>query len=340
MNNEIKNIEKILNDQNNKTIFLFCHENPDGDALGGICAMKILIEKYFNENQDRKVYICLNEKDFKNIPNKYLFLPGLNDYVKNEKIFSEKIKGDVGIFLETANVKRAGFDSKNVKFNTTINIDHHKINDFYCDVNWVDSERAAVCEMVYLIFKSLNKEISSEAAVCLYTGILTDTGRFQYSNMKLEIFDIIKDLVLKGVDINFIYRNIYGSRTKNYILFMKEILNNLEFFNIDKILFSYSFVDEDFITRFDIKSEDMDGASDYIRDIDGVEISIFVKAKDSKNYKFSLRSKGNFAVDSISKIFGGGGHSFAAGFQIEADNIIEAKNIFMEKLKEVFGAFK
>lgn len=337
---EIFEIEKILKDENNQTFFLFCHENPDGDALGGVFAMKFLIEKYYsNFSKKRIIKICLTEKNRQNISKSYFFLPTLKDFIENEnnsedsKSFANnKIKGDVAIFIETSNVKRAGFSDENLEVKTIINIDHHKINDFFGQINWVDSKKAAVCEMVYIIYKQLGKKIDLKTALCLYTGILTDTGRFQYSNMKIEIYDIIKGLVKKGIDINFVYTNIYGSKTKNNIFFMKELLNNLEFFNIEKISFAFSFVDENFIQKNSIKHEDMEGATDYLRDIENVDIAIFAKPKMTGIFKFSMRARGNFAVDKLSAIFDGGGHKFAAGFDIKADNILNAKKIVLEKI--------
>lgn len=333
-----KNINKILLDENNKTFFLFCHEMPDGDALGAITGFKAILETYFKK-YGRSFNFAFNEAEYENISvmKKYFFLPHIKGYIDSKNFF-EKIDGDVGIFFESSNFSRAGFLDENIKLKKIINIDHHAINDFYGDINWVDSSMSSTCEMVYLFLKNLELNITKDIATSLYTGILTDTGNFQYSNMKPDIYSIIKDLVEKGLDVNYIYRQIFGTNSKKHVFFEKELLNHLEFFDIENVKFSYSYIDEDFIERNKISSADIYGGSDYLRNIEDVDISIFVKPKSKNEYKFSMRSNGKYKVSEISKLFDGGGHAFAAGFSIEAEDVFDAKGKFLKVLREKFSA--
>jgi phosphoesterase RecJ-like protein len=323
MDKILKNISNIISSSNNQSFLLLLHSSPDGDALGSALALKLLLETYYNKS----VQIYSKDK----IPYKYLFLPNIES-VKIEQNLPSNI--DVTIVLESANIMRTGYLSENLKTKTIINIDHHKTNDLYGDINWVDSEKSAVCEMIYLIYKFLNKEINKNIATCLYVGILTDTGRFQYSNMKPDVYDILKELVSKGLDVNYIYKEIYSRRPKSYINFMRILLDSIEFYCNEQLAISY--IDSDLIEKFALSSDDMDGASEYLRSIDNVEISVFIKPKKNGIYKFSLRSKGKIKIDKLCNSFGGGGHIYAAGFDIKAKNAHKAKDMVLDKIKELF----
>ena len=103
----------------------------------------------------------------------------------------------------------------------------------------------------------------------------------------------------------------------------------MEFFKLNNVNFSYSYIDENFIDKNDITFNDIYGGADYLRDIEDVDISVFVKPKGKNCYKFSMRSNGKYDLTKISKLFDGGGHTFAAGFSVEAKDIFSAKDIFV-----------
>ena len=196
---------------------------------------------------------------------------------------------------------------------------------------------SSTCEMIYWFLKTLDLPLNKDIATSIYTGILTDTGRFQYSNMNSKIYLILKDLVDEGLDINYIYKQIFALKTKKHIFFEKELLNNLEFFKLNNVNFSYSYIDENFIDKNDITFNDIYGGADYLRDIEDVDISVFVKPKGKNCYKFSMRSNGKYDLTKISKLFDGGGHTFAAGFSVEAKDIFSAKDIFVNIIREKFN---
>ncbi|MCP4482136.1 MAG: bifunctional oligoribonuclease/PAP phosphatase NrnA [bacterium] len=312
--------ELILNKENNKFL-IFMHQNPDGDALGSALAMKVLLEKL-----EKDVLVVSVDS----IPHKYDFLPGIKDILKIDK--DTVLIADVAVFIESANIARVGCEKKFLQVGKIINIDHHKINDEYGDINWLDSKKAAVAVMVYEIFKYLDVSINKAAAECLYTGIVTDTGRFQYSNMSIDIYKIIGKLVKKGLDVNYIYRQIYGRKSKSHINFMRLLLANLEFHRESKI--AISFITDLDISENKIINDDIDGAADFLRDIEGVELACFIKPKDEGLYKLSLRSKEYVSVCDISQKFGGGGHKYAAGFELKAESMIDLKNNILQIFSE------
>jgi phosphoesterase RecJ-like protein len=317
----LEQINNIILDDTNKTFLIFAHQNPDGDALGSALACKLLLENF-----NKKVQVISIDKT----PSKYKFLQNSKTIENLSK--DNKISADIAMFMECSNISRSGFDEANIDVKTIINIDHHKVNDYYGYINWVDATYAAVSIMIYKIFKYMNVKISKAAAECMYTGILTDTGRFQYSNTTLDVYDIVKELVKTGVDVNAIYREIYGSRAKSYISFMRIFFNHLEFLKDDLIAISY--IEQDEIDLYGISNEDSDGAVDFLRDIEGVELACFIKPKSNGNYKLSLRSKKCVSVYEAAKEFGGGGHKYAAGFEMQADSAKEVKQKILKVLLE------
>jgi phosphoesterase RecJ-like protein len=321
---EIQNIQKTFADEKNKNFLILFHANPDGDAIGSALALKFLLEKNYKKT------VSIYSKDA--VPDKYKFLPNSASIQHNENL----PEADVTIVMEAGNIERTGYSRETLVTKFLINIDHHQTNDFYADINWVEATRSAVSEMVYLLYKNLDgpKTIDKDPAMCLYVGILTDTGRFQYSNMTPNIYEIIKELVEAGVDVNFVYKNIYGRKSKSHIGFMKNLFNNLEFYSDDQL--AVSFVDADVVEKLNVSVDDMDGACDFLRDIENVEVAVFIKQKKAGVYKFSLRSKGKIELDKLCKFFDGGGHKFAAGFEIKADNILSAKKIALPKIIENF----
>ena len=316
-------IKSVLEDTANQSFMLFCHQHPDGDVLGAALALKFLLEKKYNKS------VTIMSKD--NVPDKFDFLEQVSDINTS----SDLSNVDVSIILECANLSRTGYLAAEIsaKSKKIINIDHHNTNDFYADINWVDSKSAAVCMMVYDIFKYLDVSIDKSAAQYLYVGILTDTGRFQYSNMSLEVYDVIKDLVKNGVDVNFVYRQVYGKKSRSYISFMQILFDNLEYLEVlDSYQLAISYIEDEQLKNYKITVDDTDGAVDYLRDIDGIEIACFIKPAGVGIYKLSLRSKEFVAVDEIAKKFGGGGHKYAAGLEIKAETAEAAKMKLLQVL--------
>ncbi len=318
-------IKGVVLDPDNKNFLLLFHSNPDGDAIGSALGAKFLLEKMWKQKYGtamlgKRVFVYSSDE----LPKKFAFLPGFDGIVVSKNLPNV----DVTIVMESSSLNRAGFPLLSSK--TVINIDHHVINDNYGDINWVDSNKAAACQMIYDILIYFGVELDFDIAVCLYVGILTDTGRFQYSNTTIEIYDIIRNLVEQGINVNEIFTRIYGSKTLTQVKFMQIVLRNIEFFCDNKIIISH--IDESDIEAFDIKSDDMDGAVEYLRDIENVEVSMFIKPQID-TYKISFRSKGKVRLSELVKLYDGGGHVFAAGCEIKKQDLDEAKNRILENLK-------
>ncbi len=284
---EIKKANKIV---------IFTHESPDGDAIGSSLGMYQVLLKL-----GKKVDIVIPE-----FPKVYDFLPGRDD-VKNEA----NSDYDLLISLDCADLKRLnGAEKIFDEIPVTINIDHHSSNTMYADYNYVDPVTPACAQLLIAGFKYLNIEISKDIGKCLLTGIITDTGGFQYSGVNAETFEFTAWLIQKGVNESEIYRKVLQMKTIPHFELRKIVMDRLEFYENGKIAFSY-------ITREDelkVKANpgDHEGLVEIGRDIEGVEVSILLRETE-KGFKCSLRSNEYVNVSDVGMMFNGGGHPRAAG---------------------------
>ena len=305
MNNIIVEIKKSNN------IVLLCHKNPDGDAIGSTIAMYHLLKKIGKE-----VDIVIE-----NAPVRFDFINGFEEI----KVSSNK-EYDVGIILDTANVEKINNPddiTNNIK--KLVVIDHHKSNTHYGNINFID-DRPACCEIVYNIIKKMNIEIDTLLGVPLCSGMLTDTGGLSHPDVKSSTYQMASELS-KVVDIPTIYKKVLGTITKGQFELKKIGMDNLEFHKDNQIAFTY--ITEEELNKLELKRNEADILANLGRDIEGVEVSIFVRKYKEEN-RVSLRSN-NIDVNEVAKVFNCGGHKNAAGISSTKDfNILKD-----ELIKEV-----
>lgn len=217
-----------------------------------------------------------------------------------------------------------GYEKYFEKAKTKIVIDHHSSNKMYGDINFVNPVSPACCEVLIGMFDYFGIEINKEIGTSLITGIITDTGGFNY-NVNAETFDFAAMLLRKGIKISDVYGKVLRTKTKANFELTRIANNRLEFLEDGKVAFTY-ITDED-EKKVDAKMGDHEGIVEEGRDIEGVEVSIFLHeaADKAKGFKISLRSKDYINVADICLMFGGGGHPRAAGaFSLgEVDQIKE-----------------
>ena len=287
---EIK--EKILTSD---SIAILTHENPDGDAVGSSLGLMNALEKI-----GKKVDVIIPA-----LNKMYEMLPG---YEKIKQSSQEKY--DLCIALDCADMDRLHICREIFeKSKNTMVIDHHITNQNYGDVNYVNAVASSTCQNLIVVLGYLGITISKDIAMCLYTGILTDTGGFRY-NVQVETFEIAAMLLETGIDISKIYRNFFDVTTIPRTKSLGKALERLELLANGKVAFTYLTKEDEEI--FGMTDGDHEGIVNYGRDIENVEVSIFVRQKDDK-YKVSMRSNEYVDVSLIASKFGGGGHMKAAG---------------------------
>ena len=313
----ICNLDNIIKDS--KKILLLSHMNPDGDTLGSMCAMYSMIYNRFKKKADMSVV--------SNIPYNYRFLPNVN---LAQRYIDKSVVYDLVIALDVAAIDRV-LDSKIFfdKATVTVNIDHHKTNPKFGDYQIIEPDSSSCGEVLYNYFKANNWKIDKDSAVCLYTAIMTDTGNFKFENTSSNTFRAAADLVDAGANPNYIYKQCYETKTKNFVLFQNYCVNKAEFINDNKI--AYTTVYKKDLEKFSAGDDYTDGIAETLRAIDTTEVAFVAKEVDTKLTKISMRSK-TTDVASICSDFGGGGHTYAAGCTIKA-SVKDAVNKLLKEIK-------
>ena len=299
-----------------KTIVILTHENPDGDAVGSSLAMYMAL-KQMGKNPD----LIIPE-----LPRVYNFMPCANE-IKKE---GSKEPYDLAIALDSATIKMLNgwsnyFETAKVK----VTIDHHSTNTMYADYNFVNPDAPACAQILISIIDYFGVNIDKEIGTCILTGIITDTGGFQYQSTTPETFEFASELLKKGVNVSDVYKRVMNTKSRANFELRKRAIDRMEFLEEGKIAITYiTKKDEE-----DVNSEtgDYEGIVEEGRAIEGVEVSIFIR-ETSKGFKASLRSNNYVNVSDVCMMFGGGGHFHAAGCTI-AQSLEQVKEKIVNQVK-------
>lgn len=213
---------------------------------------------------------------------------------------------------------------------TRVVIDHHGTNSMYGDLNFVNPDSPACAQILVVVLNYFKMEITKEIGTCILAGIITDTGGFKYSGVTAETFEFVAWLLNKGVNVSSVYRKVLQVRTKGNFELNRIASNRLEFLEDGKIAFTYITRDDE--ESVNAETGDHEGIVDIGRDIEGVEVSIFIRETKTKGVKISLRSSEYVNVSDIALLFGGGGHPRAAGCNMQA-TIQQAKERIVNEVK-------
>jgi phosphoesterase RecJ-like protein len=299
-------MKKIINHlKNSSHIIIASHTNPDGDAIGSLIAMGLALEAM---NKNITLY---NESS---IPSAYRFLPSVERIVRQIK---ETNTYDTAIILDCADFQRIGKISSVIsKIPVIINIDHHITNTGFGNFNLIDTSACAAAEIIYNLLKEMAFPITNSAiATSIYTGILTDTGSFRFSNTNKSAFAICEKMVEAGVDPYNVARHIYGRYSLGQIKLLNLALESIEISDNGKM--SMMILTKNMFDETGTRHEDSNGLINYAKSIENIKIAALIHEL-SHNYHVSLRSDGTVDVAAIAGSFGGGGHYRAAGFNIES----------------------
>lgn len=311
----LDNIKEEINKAN--SIVLLTHENPDGDAIGSALAMYNSL-KQLNKNVD----VIIPE-----IPNEYKFLAGIEDVKAESNITTY----DLAISVDCGDIKRLnGFANYFENAKVKINIDHHETNTMFADYNFVNPDAPACAQILITVLEYIGIEIDKNIGTCLLTGIITDTGGFRYQGTNSATFEFTAWLLGLGVNVSEIYRRVLQLKTRTSFELRKIATDRLEFLENGKITFTYITLEDG--KNIGAQSSDTNGIVEMGRDIEGVEVSIFLKEKEAGVYKVSLRSASYVNVSDVCLMFNGGGHPRAAGAIISAP-LEEAKEKLVSEIR-------
>ena len=300
-----------------KNIVILTHEMPDGDAIGSSLALYNGL-KQIGKNADVII------PEYSNV---FKFLPNSSEIKKEGK----QDKYDLAIALDCGDIKRLnGFANYFEDADVRISIDHHSANTMFADYNFVNPTAPACAQILIIVLDALGVKIDKEIGTCLLTGIITDTGGFKYQGVTAETFEFAAELLNRGVNVSSIYKKVLQTLSKSSFELRRRAINRLEFLENGKITFTYiTKKDEEEVNA---ENNDHDGIVEMGRDIEGVEVSIFLRETD-EGYKISLRSNEYVNVSDICLMFSGGGHRRAAGGNINLP-FEQAKEKIIEECKK------
>ena len=301
------------------SIVILTHESPDGDAVSSSLSVMHAISQL-----DKKADVIIPE-----CPKDFGFLPGA-DRIKKE---SDIKQYDLAISVDCSDLKRlVGSEEYFETSKETIQIDHHSINAMFADLNYVDPVAPACCQILIGMFEYFGIEINKELGTCILTGIITDTGGFQYSGVTPETLEFAAEILRKGVNISKICQQVLRNKSKANCELTKLLYDRMEFLEDGKIVISYITVEDN--KKVNAQAGDDEGLVEIERDIEGVEVAVLLKEKEGKNgFKASLRSKENVNVSDVCFLLGGGGHPRAAGCFISGD-LEQVKEKILKAIKQ------
>jgi len=294
-------------------LLIASHAEPDGDAVGSLVALGLALGKF------GKKTTLYNSSP---IPAVYRFLSGVERVVRHIKKANTY---DIAIMLDCGDLVRIGEAVSTInKIPVIINIDHHISNTGFGHIQLIDTTACATAEIVYRLIKALEIPFDKDIATSLYTGILTDTGSFRFSNTNQAAFAISKEMTEVGVDAHSVAQRVFGTYSLGRIKLLNMALNSIEISDNGKL--SIMTITRSMLNATGTSPEDLDGMINYARRIEDVKVAALIheikngagKFSNMNRYHVSLRSDSSVDVAAIASKFGGGGHRSAAGFQIES----------------------
>ncbi|AOZ94266.1 DHH family phosphoesterase [Paenibacillus crassostreae] len=296
------------------------HVQPDGDAVSSTVAVGWLLSCL------GKKFTLINEG---HIPQRMKYLM-LSDKIINMEMNPPDRMFKHVICVDCADFQRVGLTKHFFATDAQIlNVDHHPTNDGYGHVNLIKSDAAATAEILYDLINKFSVEWTQASATAIYTGILTDTGGFRYSNTTPKVMGMASELLSYGVNGPMLSENLLEEMTPSQMKVLIKALSTLEMSADGRI--SWVYITPEHMVECEAVNEDLEGIVNYPRNIRGVEVGILFKVIDNNAVKVSLRSSGSVDVGALAQSFGGGGHARAAGCRMEGT----LEQIISQVLKQV-----
>jgi bifunctional oligoribonuclease and PAP phosphatase NrnA len=293
------------------------HENPDGDALGSLLATTLALRQL---GKDAFMYLAGGAP----LPGEYRFMP-LEE-------LSRELPADAGervlLAVDCANESRLGPDPEILQSTRyTVDVDHHHDNTRFGDANLIVADASSTAEVLRDVFRQLDVTLTPDIAEALYIALVTDTGRFQYTNTTPKALRLAAELVEAGANIHRIFQGVYETVQFAKLKLLARALERAQVYEGGAVVVSY-LVRTDFA---DVGAAEpySEGIIDYLRAVEGAILSVLIREPpraDGPTRRISLRSSSDeIDVSAIARLQGGGGHRQAAGFSSEkpVDEITE-----------------
>ena len=295
---------------------ILCHRSPDGDTLGSAFALCFGLRKLGKKAR----VLCADP-----IPQKYsYFTDGYCD---------EEFEEETVIAVDVADTKLLGSLEEKYGGRVDLCIDHHPSNKDYAKLTYLVDDAAATAQIIFYVLDAMDVRIDKNIANCIFTGLSTDTGCFRYPNVQPETHIIAALMLTLGADAALINRLMFETKSRARLEVEREVFNNMQFFLDGRC--AVAFVTRDLLEKTGIADDELDGFAAMTRQIEGVEVGVFLKQL-SNGFKVSVRTGDGVDASAVCKTFGGGGHVRAAGCTLELsleNSIGEIVRVVSEYLK-------
>lgn len=291
--------------QEAETIAIAGHVHPDGDSYASVLGLGLALQ-----DAGKKVDMLAEEQIAH-----FCYLPQFASLrpVDEASKYDLFIRVDLG---DTQRMGRSEISLANSKH--SINFDHHLSNDGSCEYAILDPKASSTCEIIAAFLLEQNWTISPDAATALYAGIITDSNRFLYDTASARTLRLAADLLDCGADAKSVFFHEYQNEKANRIAFEGAVVEQAEALHGGRVQLAN--ITRTLIAHYDLEMPEAEGVVDTLRNLQGVEVAVILKEQTENIQKVSLRSKEYVNVAEIAKIFGGGGHTKAAGATIEGTN--------------------
>jgi phosphoesterase RecJ-like protein len=291
-------------------LFLTTHENPDGDALGSLRAMHIVLEAL---GKDSVMFMARDEFP---LPREYRHMPFADVLAEPP----QDMEGRLVVFLDCGNMDRMPVDFIKDSGCRIINIDHHHDNTRFGDVNLVKADASCTAEIVYTLARELDVEITQPLAEALYIGLVTDTGKFMFENTTPAAHQMAAELIAAGVEPQVVHQRLYEGLPFSRIQLLARALSAVQRFDDGSLTLTH--LTRDDFAHSGADESDSEGIVDHMRQVEGTLVACLIRdlvTADARR-KVSLRATdGRVDVSQIARGFGGGGHRQAAGFTTDME---------------------
>ena len=281
-------------------VVLSSHARPDGDSIGSQLALSHALQ-----HLGKTVRIINHDP-----PPPYLHsLPGVSAIEISDTV---EHGYDAAIILECGMLSRT--EVNGLDRNVIINVDHHLGNGMYGHYNWHDDTAAACAEQVHDLINELGISLTSEIAINLYVGILTDTGSFRHANITPRTFNICRRIAATGIDVAEVSATVYQNSSVGKVKLTGALLDQMQLCYDNRIAILR--INESLIQKTGCPPNDMEGLINMPLSAKSVQAVIMIRT-EAIDTRVSMRSKNNVDVREIAVSYGGGGHRNAAGFSTQ-----------------------
>jgi phosphoesterase RecJ-like protein len=305
-------------------VIVATHVNPDGDAIGSTLGASLALRSL-----GKRTYPTWGTPGLK-VPFSYRFLPGADSFVQPHEV------PDDGVFLALdcgAGDRLGVLEERALASSCIVNVDHHTGNSNFGKLNVVVPTASSTAELVTHLITDAGAEIDRDIATCLYAGVVTDTGRFQYGNSSPEVLRLAADLLERDVPAVEIAQEVFESAPFGYLKLVGRVLDRAVLH--EDVRFVYSWLKLSDLDETGVGLDETEKLIDQVRATRSAEIAAMFKEQPGGTYRVSLRSKGPTSVGAIARAHGGGGHELAAGFT--AASVEDAVAAIVDALRQGRG---